>query len=61
MHHLTIPPAIGPALSIALGPDGATATVTDRDGPSWPVRTAGTSSVPLLVEAVGEVDRVLRR
>ena len=53
--------AIGPAQSIAMGPARGSAIVTDTTGRSWAVQAAGTASVPLLVDAIGAVDRALRR
>jgi len=51
--------AIGPAVSIAIGPAGG-AVVTDPGGRSWTVQVADTSSLPRLVEAIGEAGRALR-
>jgi S-DNA-T family DNA segregation ATPase FtsK/SpoIIIE len=52
--------AIGPAVSIAMGPAAGGAVITDTDGRSWTTQVAGTSSLPRLVEAVGAAGRTLR-
>jgi len=53
--------AIGPAQSIAMGPARGSAVLTDATGRSWAVQAAGTASLPLLLDAIGSVDRALRR
>jgi S-DNA-T family DNA segregation ATPase FtsK/SpoIIIE len=53
--------AVGPALSVAMGPAGGSAVVTDAGGRSWTVQAAGTSSLPALVEAIAAAGRALRQ